>query len=115
MHLIRIIFSDYYGSSITIVTNIPMFDISDYYQKGTKILGKNLFKESRKDKNLYLSKEDLKNLIDHGFLEKNKEWSLDSDTILYASEEYVDVFMFVVWLGNNDVTYEYRYIDEMSL
>lgn len=118
MNLLNIKFPEQNYDGSLIKTNFSNREIYDCYRKGCVILGSDIMKKSftltsSGLEKVLIKEEDVKNLINHGFLEKNKEWILDPDEsfLVEFSEEYIDIYMFIVWLGDNNVEYEHVNID----
>lgn len=119
MNLLNIKFPYQNYDDLLIKTNFSKYELYDFYRKGCEVLGSDLMKKSFiKTSSLLekvlLKKEDLENLVDHGFLERNKEWTLNLDEpfLIEFSEEYIDVYMFIVSLGNDRIEYEHINIDD---
>lgn len=119
MNLMNIKFPDQNYNDLLIKTNFSKYQLYDYYRKGCEVFGSDLMKKSvtrtsSLQEKVLVKKEDVKNLIENGFLEKNREWILDPDEyfLIEFSEEYVDIYMFIVWLGNNNLEYEHMCVDD---
>ena len=117
MKLFNMSYQDY---EVFFQTNLSSFEIHDAYIKGCKIIGFTLkdfitiikyYPSDIGNEAFILNEETLNLLKNHGF----SKWDLNLTeplVVLSGSEEILDIYMFISWLGNNNLEYELVYIND---